>query len=191
VAGLYQGNELPTELGTDGRLRLRDQVIGATDGVLQIIVNPQNPLRAIVTVTGQTPEAVMKAARALAGPPSLMKLGGRLALVTDVRPPTNPATSTNPRQTFASLGYSDIIFNGTGQHSADIKFSLPLGAQLSEGAAVELHLDYADTLKKAQATLALAINDVPINSVTLGPLADNAPTVQHVQALIPPSTVRP
>lgn len=196
IDGLYSANGLPTRLDTNGALSVKGQPIADTDGVLQLIANPRNAMRSILTVTGKTLEGLKKAARALGGPPPTLGFSGSLALISDVRTP--PAPSSTDVMTFEGLGYQDVTLNGLGTRTTEIKFSAPGGAVVGNDAYVDLDLSYATTLKTAQTTLTLMMNETLLDSVTLGSVAAESkatPTesanIQHLRASIPPNSVHP
>ncbi|MHB8750011.1 MAG: cellulose biosynthesis cyclic di-GMP-binding regulatory protein BcsB [Aggregatilineales bacterium] len=192
---LYSSNALPTQLNPKGGLAVKDQPIADTDGVIQLIANPKNPMHSILAVTGETPEGVQKAARALGGPVPSLGVGGPLALISDVH---TPAAAPNVDTfTFASLGYQDVTINGIGTRTAQIKFVAPSGTILANDAYVDLEFDYAATLQTAQTTLTLAMNGRPLDSITLGsvttnnkPAATQPVGVHQLRAAIPPQSVR-
>ncbi len=195
IDALYTANALPTRLGSGGALSVRDTPVADSDGVLQLVANPKNAARSILTVTGKTPEGLQKAARALGGQPPSVGFGGALALISEIREPGNP--TANDMQTFASLGYGDVTISGIGTRTTEIRFPAPSGTILSNDAYVDLDYDYAATLKTAQTTLTLSMNETLLESVTLGSIG-NDPTnasqptgVRHLRASIPPQSVRP
>ncbi len=57
-----------------------------TDGVLQVLPNPYHPDKAILIVSGNTPQGVLKAARLLAQQPSNQLLIGRYAIIHEQNP---------------------------------------------------------------------------------------------------------
>lgn len=195
IDSLYSAKVLPTQLDAKGVLSVKGQAITDTDGVIQLIANPKNPMRSILTVTSKTPEGLQKAARALGSPVPSLNVGGPLELVSNVNTP--PASSNTDTLTFAGLGYTDVTINGIGTRTAQIKFAAPGGTVLSNDAYVDLEFDYAATLQTAQSTLTLLMNNTPLDSMVLGSVStSNTPTptpsvgVHHLQAAIPPQTIR-
>jgi hypothetical protein len=199
LGALYRANLFPTQLDASGSLTIHGQPIADTDGVLQIIANPQNAMRSILALTSKTPDGLRKAALALAGPTPAIGLSGSLALVSDVRvsPPHTPPSS---QVTLASLGYSDVSVSGVGTHATEIRFVQPAGTVITNGAYLDLEFDFSEILRNAQTTLSIALNDKPIDSISLGTAPDpNIPLLpsatpllhsNHLRAAIPPLSVR-
>lgn len=198
---LYRANLLPTKQESDGSLSVRGQSINPNDGIVQIIAHPRDPMRAILVLTGRTPEAVVKAVRSMSGTSSPLKLGGTLALVSEVRSttPAPSATTFKDRLTFAELGNTDTSLSGVGTRSTEFKFYMPPGMALTSDAYVDLKFDYAETLKTARTSISLLMNDVPLTSVFLGtgnPNESPAPTIEaqrgshQLRAFIPPDSIK-
>ncbi|MEO8392320.1 MAG: cellulose biosynthesis cyclic di-GMP-binding regulatory protein BcsB, partial [Chloroflexota bacterium] len=166
------------------------------------IANPENPNRAMLVVTGQSPEAVKKAAQALSDPTLRLGQSGTLMIVTDVHPSTTAAAVnivTN-RATFADLGYGtqDLQVNGLGTSFLDVQFKLPQGYQADAGSFVELYFNAADTLADSTSVVSVFMNDTPLQSIALSTTtaAQTAVSVdsagRHVlHAVIPASSLIP
>ncbi|MHB8626582.1 MAG: cellulose biosynthesis cyclic di-GMP-binding regulatory protein BcsB [Aggregatilineales bacterium] len=194
IDSLYAAKALPTTLEADGSLTVNKKPIADTDGIVQIIANPKNALRSILVVTGKTREALTKAAGAMAGPQSVLKLGGALALISDlhltvVEPPAVHIS-------FASLGYPDVTLTAFNSPSTEYQFVAPLGMALTSGAYVDIDYDLADTLRTAQSTITMTMNGAPVDSITVGSINPAAlPTLsavsgQHLRVSIPPNSVK-
>jgi len=197
----YRDNLFPTRLESDGSLSVRNQAVVKDDGVTQIILNPKNPMKVVLAVTGRTPEALLKAARALASPPSLLRIGGSLALIASSQPVALPQAKplVNDRLKLGDLGYTDAVLSGAGSQSISVSFFLPAGAPIDNSAYIELHFDYSDTLREALAVMSMDMNGTPINSVSIGAqtLRGAAPTrvasasdLHTVRGSIVPSSLR-
>ena len=199
IDALYNAKAFPTQLDAKGSLTVRNQPIVDTDGVVEIIANPQNAMRSILAITSRTAEGVQKATLALSGPTPVFGLNGNLALISDVRTPV--PTTTNDQTTFGHLGYSDVSLSGVGTHSTEIRFSQPPGTIVTSDAYLDLEFDFSDILRSAQTTLSITLNNTPIDSLSLGtppdPNASSLPSPtpallsNHLRALIPPLSVRP
>ncbi|MCC7450512.1 MAG: cellulose biosynthesis cyclic di-GMP-binding regulatory protein BcsB [Anaerolineae bacterium] len=198
---LYRANLLPTTLEANGSLTVRGQAVDPNDGVVQVIAHPRNPMRAMLVLTGQTPAAVVKAVRSISGGSSALKVGGALALVSEVRPPAAvpSATTLKDRLTFAELGNTDTMLYGVGTRATEFKFYMPPGMALTSDAYVDLKFDYAETLKAARTSISLMLNDVPLTSIFLGTGNLNespAPTIEaqkgihQLRAFIPPGSIK-
>ncbi|MCC7450511.1 MAG: cellulose biosynthesis cyclic di-GMP-binding regulatory protein BcsB [Anaerolineae bacterium] len=197
----YRDNLFPTRLEGNGSLSVRNQAVAQDDGVAQIILNPKNPMRVVLAVTGRTPASILKASRALAGPPSLLRIGGSLALIASGQPFALPQAKplVNDRLTLGDLGYTDAVLSGAGSQSISVSFFLPAGAPIDNNAYVELHFDYSDTLREALAVISMDVNGTPLNSVSIGALslrgaaptrAASATGVRVLRGSIVPSSLR-
>lgn len=187
----YERGLYPTQRDEDGTLIIEGVPVAEGDGVVQIITNPQNPLRGIITATGQTPEALLRAAQSLGGPPSIMGIGGPVTLISDARAATGvTATVFKNDLTLADLGIDNIVLNGIGTQVAEIEFSIPSGQRLADDAYIEIYYNYSEVLATGGSTLTLLLNDeIPIASRQLLPDAGTGPFT--LRGLIPPSGIVP
>lgn len=194
IDDLYNSQSLPTVRRTDGSLIVNKTAIADTDGVVQIIANPKNPLRSIMVLTSKTEAGLAKAVSAMSGPPSVLKLGGAVALISDIH--AAPVLSATIHPTFATLGYQDFTLTGLGASAAEIHFVIPAGTTVSDGAALTLQYDLSDTLLAAQTVLTVTMNDTQIDSIPLGlnnaatPATTAASGTRQVHVSIPPNTVK-
>ncbi|MFC1959483.1 cellulose biosynthesis cyclic di-GMP-binding regulatory protein BcsB [Chloroflexota bacterium] len=170
IEALYGADVLLTKRDADGEITFNGQSVG-DDGVVQLIAHPENRMKAIGVITGQSPEALRKAAQAVSGPPSIMGLGGPLALISETRPPVVHPTglAITERLTFKDLGYDDITVSGIGLQAADVKFSLPTGVVLTSDAHINLLFNYSDVLA-GKSTVTILMNGAPLNSFLLAPI---------------------
>jgi uncharacterized protein YgiM (DUF1202 family) len=199
IADLYARSLLPTTL--DGSsLRFRDTQIDAEHGVVQVIQHPENPRRAIFVVTGETDIAVAKAAQALAGRPSVLGLGGTLAIISDTQPLFHPVTNTIFDQplTFADLGVTeDIQLNGLGTQFTEIEFNVPAGGVVAPDAYVDIIYNYSQILAVTNASFTVSMNNIPIGSTPLtqlgaaGPTPTQLPADYHLRVSVPVNSVIP
>ncbi len=198
----YAQDLFPSDLGADGVLSVAGEAVATTDGVVQIIPNPGNELLSVVAVTGQSPEALTKAAAALAGPPSVMGIGGAVAVVTDLRPVQRPPVgfTLQTEVTFSQLGYPLITLGGYGVSSAQVRFYLPANYPLTEDAYVDMEFNYSGLISNNRSSVALTMNnrypiasavlDAPTSQVT-GPEGTTTQVVggpYHLRARIPPDS---
>lgn len=166
----YAEGRFPTVRGAEGQIALNDDPIAADEGIVQVIANPENAKLAIIAVTGQSPEALRKAGQALAGPPSLMGIGGPVAIITGAQPVVRPPLGVTEQTTFTFDQLGEPLFNlgGYGVSATEVSFYVPAGYTLTDEAAVELVFNYAELLEGNRATIALFLNgDVPLASTYL------------------------
>lgn len=203
---MYAANLFHSQLDGAGNMTMSGMPIDPTNGVVDMAINPYNSMRAVVAVTGKTPDALLKAAQSLAGPPALIGLGGPLAVVSSARPVTRPPAGTivDTDITFTELGYSTITMNGIGVMTTDVEFFIPLGQSLTSDAYVDLMYSYSELLGNGRTSVALLLNnDTPLASEVLDTTdetntAESAPagtttaiTAKHLRAWIPPSSIIP
>lgn len=192
IDAAYAANQFPT------RLEGQQLIVGSTqitpqDGVAQIILNPDNASTAIISITGQTPDALRKAVQVLTGPPSLLGVGGPVALVSQIRPTSrpDPGAVLPERVTFRDLGFENVPIYGAGVQYGEITFTMPDGIELTDAAMLEMFFDYSQTLRESQSSVTLFMNDTPINSVYLGERGALREPITSIRANIPPSSVLP
>ncbi|MFN8373168.1 MAG: cellulose biosynthesis cyclic di-GMP-binding regulatory protein BcsB [Anaerolineae bacterium] len=179
IDDLYSRNALPTTLNAEGQLTFRDEAIDSQSGVVQLIQNPENARRAIFVVTGQSDLALTRAGQALGGRPSVLGLGGTLAIISDTQPLFHPVTSTVFEQpvTFADLGVTDdIILSGIGTQITTVEFTMPFGGVLSQDAYVNIDYNYSQILAGGNSTFTVEMNSIPIGSTPLVSLTSGSPT---------------
>lgn len=191
IRDFYERNAFPTQLNEDGGLSVDGVPIADDAGVVQIITNPENPLRGVVTATGQSEEGLLKAAQALAGPPSIMGIGGPVTIISDVRPASSLAQSVfNVDFTLAALGIDNIILSGIGIQVAEIPFTIPSGQRLTEEASIEIFYNYSEVLATGASTVNILLNgEIPIASRVLDANAGTGPF--SLKGLIPPTGIVP
>lgn len=160
---------------------------GATpaDGILQMIVSPWNAERVVLLVSGGSNEGVLKAARALSAVPA--RINGRpdVAVVRDLpNAPADMALAIDQR--FSDLGLEPrVLRDRVG--TFDLKFNLPPGQQIDEGAYLDLTFNHAATVDFGQSSLSVGLNGVPIGSVRF---SDETTRVTTSRITIPPSAAR-
>ncbi|MFN8530229.1 MAG: cellulose biosynthesis cyclic di-GMP-binding regulatory protein BcsB, partial [Anaerolineae bacterium] len=199
TAALYRAGLLPTRF-ENGQITLDTTAVPAENGVLQLIQHPENASRAILVVTGQSDQALKKAAQALSDPALRLGMRGTLSLIESVQPtasqPTDVITGTS--FTFADLGYTAdaLRTSGLGRNYLDVQFTVPAGYLVGPNAAATLYIRFADMLGQSASVLTVYLNDTPIQSTylntsiqqTIGSAADG---VYTLHASIPPEAVRP
>ena len=190
---LYANNNLPSILNDEGMLEVNNQLVDINDGVVQVIEHPDNEKRGIVVATGQTPEALVKASLALAGPPPVLGLGGPIALVADINALFVPfrGVINNPDITFSELGFPEIFLSGIGTLESEIEFTIPFDQVVAPGAYVDLIFTASELIANGQSTVTLLLNgDTPLSSTFIRPPENPDLLEPHrIRALIPPESV--
>lgn len=160
---------------------------GATpdDGILQMLVSPWNAERVVLLVSGGSDAGVIKASRALGAPPVRINQRPDVAVVRDV--PAAPAeTPLAIDQRLSDLGFEPrVIRDRVG--TFDLRFTLPVGQQLDDGAYFDLVFNHAATVDFGQSSVSVGLNGVPIGSVRFD---DETTRVTSSRITIPPSAAR-
>jgi|GEM_PF-3282035 len=193
IRDLYTQDVLPSQLATNGTLAVNETVLEDTDGLVQLIAHPENPQRAILVVTGQQSDGVLKAAQSLAGPPALLNFEGAVAIVTDTRPlsVSNTITNYNPEPTFAQLGFDEGVLGGLGEQVAEVAFVIPNGYTITNEATVEVGYNFSEIIATGDTTLILVMNEeIPIASRILT-AEDGSVGPYQLLASIPPTAIIP
>jgi hypothetical protein len=182
LAPLARNLDLPATLQQNGFA-----TPGATpgDGILQMIVSPWNSERVVLVVSGASEAAVVKAARALSAVPVRINNRPNVAVVRDL--PEAPADlALTIDQRLSDLGLEPrVIRDRTG--TFDLRFTLPPGQQIDEGAYFDLTFNHAATVDFGQSSLSVGLNGIPIGSVRF---SDETTRVTTGRITIPPSATR-
>lgn len=182
--------DLPAPL-TNGRFTAAGSQ--AEDGVLQMAVSPWNTGRAVVVVSGNSDEGVVKAAQALSYGNIQTMSNSNLAIVTSVAPPALENQASDPAgppqaRTFADLGYDVFTMSGVGQNEVVVEFYVPPGMAASEGAYLDLRYNNSALLDFSRSGLTIFLNDKLLGGLPL--TAETAATVTQ-RLNISPSQVVP
>jgi hypothetical protein len=193
IRSLYAANLLTTRWTDSGQFTVGNQPVESDEGIVELIANPENSMQAVMVVTGATDAAILKAARAFAGPVRVVGLDGPLALIRNVPPAATTFAGAFEREmrTFAEMGYEQTILFGVGNQFADFRFSLPANTRLKQEAYVNLVFDYSDTMRMSNTTVALLVNEQPIGTLEIDAKRLPAEGPLTLRAPIPPSFVRP
>lgn len=167
LVGSYKGlAPLVRDLNVPAALTDRGfNAVGATadDGILQMIVSPWNAERVVLVVSGGSEAGVVKAARALSMPPVRVNNLPNVAVVRDLPdiPADMPLTID---QRLSDLGLEPrVIRDRTGVF--DLRFNLPPGQQLDDGAYLDLVFNHAATVDFGQSSISVGLNGIPVGSV--------------------------
>lgn len=171
---------------TDGQF----QVVGGNpdDGLIQMINSPWSAAHVILVISGNTDQAVLKAAQAIGTGSLLPNRFPNVAVVQQVQ--TTPVSSPQPvDQTLADLGYpTGRLFNHFGVDTAPYRFYIPAGWTVASDANFQLVFGNSQLLNYDRSGIVVLLNNIPIGSVrmsdTTAALANN-----KVQISIPSSAV--
>lgn len=143
------------------------QPVPEEDGVLQEIVSPWDPARAILLITGASDRAVYKAGQALSLKTHFPSMKGPSALVREISP-LPPITETLATDlTLADLGYSNKVIYGAYGQEVEYRFYIPLGWRLTDDAYFKLLFSHSEAIDYRNSTLIVLLNNSPLADVTL------------------------
>jgi uncharacterized repeat protein (TIGR01451 family) len=148
------------------------QPVPEEDGILQEIVSPWDPTRAILLITGASDQAVYKAGQALSLETHFPSMKGPSALVREIRP-LPPITETLATDlTLADLEAGNKVIYGAYSQEVVYWFHVPLGWQLTNDAYFKLLFSHSEAIDYRNSTLTVLLNKSPLADVTLD--KDNA-----------------
>lgn len=143
------------------------QAVPEEDGVLQEIISPWDPGKAILLITGASDQAVYKASQALTLEAHFPGMKGPTALVREIRP-RPPITETLATDfTLADLGQSNRVIYGIYSQEVTYWFYVPPGWRLTNDAYFELYFSHSKAIDYQNSTLTILLNQSPVADVTL------------------------
>jgi len=164
------------------------------DGVVQMLVSPWNASRVVLLVSGNTDQAVVKAAQAVSTGNLQTGATPNYSIVAQVNPfPSEglkgPATVALASDdiSFADLGYSFIEVSGIGTHWVTYEFMVPAGQMPSGEVYLDLSLAASNQVHPDRSEAVVYVNDVQIGNLTL---ASNASNLVTSRIFIPDSAIR-
>ncbi|MFP4393682.1 MAG: cellulose biosynthesis cyclic di-GMP-binding regulatory protein BcsB [Anaerolineales bacterium] len=157
------------------------------DGVVQMLVSPWEPSKAILILTGLHDEAVALASRAISSRNRFPGLTGAHAVV---RGPSvgleRPQISPRAEMTLADLGYEDGMLDGFSDR-VSYYFDIPVGWHLTDEITLSLSFRHAQNLDYDRSSLSVALNHETIATIALS--AQTA-LAGRVDVVLPLSLVR-
>jgi len=162
---------------------------GADDGVIQMINSPWSKAHAILVVSGNTDQGVIKASQAIGSSVLLTTRFPNLAVVQQVQTtPVSVAQQTH--QTLADLGYEGKLFQKRGVSAVSYKFYIPPGMTVAPDAYFELTYAHSALLDFDRSGIVVTLNGSPIGSIGLNEATAGQAT-NRAQITIPSSTIIP
>jgi hypothetical protein len=137
-------------------------------GSLRLAQSFADPQRVALMVTGDTDEAVLQAAVALADERARASFGGDAAVVRDVdaRLVAAPSQYEESRRTFQELGQES--YTVTGQRPGMLRLNFLAPALTGEGdARLKLWLGHSSVMDEKRSHLRVALNGTAVTSVAL------------------------
>ena len=175
---LLNGLDLPVAVSASN-FALNDE----NDGILQMAVSPWNKERAVLVVSGNTDEGVIKAGQAIKYGTILTTTANEVAMVESYRTQARAPLAATDR-TFLELGYEDRNMRSTGTNYSYYEFYIPPGQTVSPDAYLNLFFSHSALLSFDNSGMTVILNGRVISSVQF-----SAETTQltEVQVSLPPS----
>lgn len=156
---LYNAELMPTDLSFDGT-----SIVGVSnddDGVLQLIAAPQNSRNSYLIVSGNSDQAVIRAAQALSDPP--VGMAGSTFVVDSALEFSSPVMEEQDfTKRFSELGFVDRIAYGVGIEQTILTFFVPRDWELQEGAKIVLNYAHSEDISFSHSAMNIYLNEVPI-----------------------------
>jgi len=153
------------------------------DGILQMVVSPWNDERAVLVVSGNSDEGVIKAGQAVKYGTILTTTANDVAMVESYRTEASAPLAATDR-TFLELGYEDRNMRSTGTNYAYYEFYIPPGQTVSADAYLDLFFSHSALLNFDNSGLTVILNGRVISSVQFG---EGTTQLSQVQVSLPPS----
>lgn len=136
-----------------------------TDGVIQMVNSPWDSSRMVLVVSGDTDEAVVKAAQAVSTGRLRPNTSPNLSVVRTVQADVKQYPQNNIDQSLQDLGYETEVLDRRGVDSALFRFYVPPGSTTGPDAYFELAFGHSALLDFERSGLNVELNGQPIGSV--------------------------
>jgi len=158
------------------------------DGIILLDNHPENKGRFILVVTGQTNDAVRKAASALGATTIIPFDNNRIARIKAIAPePTGSQLRID--YLLGDLAQSEqITVKAIGTHEISYLFSLPDDTQVSPESYIELYFRHSQLLNYLQSSIAVSINDIAIGNLRF---SDQTAENGIGRIILPPNVIQP
>ncbi|MCB2202378.1 cellulose biosynthesis cyclic di-GMP-binding regulatory protein BcsB [bacterium] len=135
------------------------------DGMVSWQPSPFDPKFNALLLSGETPEAVLKSAKAVTFEPFFSQAEGNWSLVRSV-PEPQPITDALG-VSFADLGYENLTAYGTREQTLTYNFPLSSLWNIDSEAWLDLSFLHAKLLNGNRSTLNVLVNGIPVTSFEL------------------------
>jgi hypothetical protein len=149
----------------------------ANDGVLQLIVSPWNNTRAILLVSGNSDEGVIKAGQAVKSGTILTTSNNSVSLIEDYRTEVSAPLAATDRS-FADLSYADRNLKSAGINNSYVEFFIPAGQTVSQEAYLNLHYTHSSLLDFTTSGMTIILNGRVIGSIKFNDASTQSSEVQ-------------
>ena len=153
------------------------------DGILQMVVSPWNDSKAVLAVSGNTDEGVVKAGQAVKYGTILTTTQNNISEIADYRVEASTPLAATDR-TFLELGYEDKNLRSSGTNYAYYDFYIPPGQTVSDESYLELHFSHSSLINYNTSGLTISLNGTVISSVSF---SEETTQLTVVEMNLPPS----
>jgi len=157
-----------------------------TDGILEMAVSPWNESKVALLVSGDSAEAVDKAARAVSSGRVLIYENPALAYVADVQP-LSDSLPVIENFTLQSLGYKNETLSGIGLNSVQYLFNASREQLNSKDSYVDLIYYHSGLLDYGYSSFSVELNNEVISST---PFTKESEQLSTLQVKFPPGLLR-
>ncbi len=158
-----------------------------TDGIVQMAVSPWNPAKAVLVISGDSDEGVVKAAQAFASGLLMGIESPSVARIADVNP-YGQVSAVPTDRTLADLGYITESIVRYGAVSRNYTFFIPPGQEIQGEAYFELNYAHSSLLEYDRSGVVVELNGEPIASAAF---RDETAQFGTLRANLPPALMRP
>ncbi len=134
-----------------------------SDGILQMTQSPWNASKAVLVISGDTDEGVVKAAQAFSSGFVFGVEQPNLARIAEVNP-IYLTTVAAANRTFADLGYLSDTVEYFGLTNREVEFYIPPGQVPDSGSYAEVHFAHSTFIAYERSGLTIELNGSPIGS---------------------------
>lgn len=157
-----------------------------TDGILEMAISPWNESKVALLVSGNSIEAVDKAARAVSSGRVLTYENPALAYVADVQP-LSDSLPVVENFTLQSLGYKNETLSGIGLNSVQYLFNASKEQLNSKDSYIDLIYYHSGLLDYGFSSFSVELNSEVISSAAFSKETEQLSTLQ---VKIPPGLLR-
>jgi hypothetical protein len=157
-----------------------------TDGILEMSISPWNESKVAMLVSGNSIEAVDKAARAVSSGRVLTYENPALAYVAEVQPLAD-SLPVIENFTLQSLGYKNETLSGIGLNSVQYLFNASREQLNSKDSYIDLIYYHSGLLDYGYSSFSVELNNEVISST---PFTKESEQLSTLQVKIPPGLLR-
>ena len=158
----------------------------AEDGILEMAISPWNDSKVVLLVSGNSPDAVDKAAQAVSAGRVLIYQNPALAYVASVQP-LSSSLPVVENFTLQSLGYQNETLSGIGLNSVQYLFNASKEQLHSKDSGIDLVYYHSGLLDYGYSSFSVDLNGQVISSV---PFSKDTEQLTTLPVKFPPGILR-